>query len=245
MIGRSVRLDDVTLRRGDLQMRFDARIDAGSIAAIIGPSGAGKSTMLDLIAGFETPDTGRITIGDTDVTALGPVDRPVSMVFQENNLFSHLTVGRNVGLGIRPALRPHAEDAETIAAALNQVGLAGFEARRPGSLSGGERQRVAIARALVRRKPVLLLDEPFAALGPRLRQDMLDLLCRLQSETGMTTAIVTHQPQEAAQIAASIIFVDGGRSVAAGPADGFFERTDIPGLHDYLGRSAARATRPS
>ncbi len=245
MIGKAVQLDNVTLHRGDLHMEFDVRIDAGNIAAIIGPSGAGKSTLLDLVAGFEAPRTGRILIGDADVTALSPVDRPVSMVFQENNLFSHLTVETNVGLGIRPTIGRRPGDAATIADALGQVGLTGFERRRPGSLSGGERQRVALARALVRRKPVLLLDEPLAALGPRLRRDMLDLIRHLQSETGMTTAIVTHQPEDAAEIADTIIFVDAGRTVAAGPTHSFFGRSDVPGLADYLGQPASGTTRTS
>ena len=236
MIGRSVTLDQVGFERGGLAMRFDTRFASGEITAIIGPSGAGKSTLLDLIAGFETPASGRVLIGDEDVSDLSPVDRPVSMVFQENNLFSHLTVETNIGLGIRPDIARKPEDRAVIATALERVGLDGYEQRLPGSLSGGERQRVAIARALVRRKPVLLLDEPFAALGPRLRRDMRALIRQLQAETGRTTAIVNHQPDEAAEIAGTIVFVDAGRTVASGPAETFLQRTDIPGLADYLGQ---------
>lgn len=238
MIGRSVTLDQARFERGGMAMRFDARFASGEITAVIGPSGAGKSTLLDLVAGFEAPASGRILIGDEDVTTLSPVDRPVSMVFQENNLFSHLSVETNIALGIRPDIVRKQEDRAVIAAALERVGLAGYERRLPGSLSGGERQRVAIARAVVRRKPVLLLDEPFAALGPRLRRDMLVLIRELQAETGMTTAIVTHQPDEATEIAATIVFIEAGKTVASGPADTFLDRTDILGLTDYLGQPA-------
>ena len=235
MIGQSVSLDAATLEHDGHRMTFDAQIAPGAIAAIIGPSGAGKTTLLNLIAGFERADRGGIRIGGTDMSGTDPADRPVSMVFQENNLFSHLDIATNIVLGIRPRLSADAADLATVAAALERVGLAGFERRMPGTLSGGERQRVAIARALVRRRPVLLLDEPFAALGPRLRRDMLLLVRQLQIETGMTVLIVTHQPQEAADIADEIIFLDAGRTVASGPAKGFFEREDIPGLADYLG----------
>ena len=234
MIDRSVTLEATLFERGGLTMRFDTQFTSGEITAIIGPSGAGKSTLLDLVAGFETPSSGRIRVGGDDVSAVSPVDRPVSMVFQENNLFSHLTVETNIGLGIRPDIAPRPEDGSVIANALQKVDLGGYEQRLPGSLSGGERQRVAIARALVRRKPVLLLDEPFAALGPRLRRDMLDLIRELQAETGMTTAIVTHQPDEAAEIAATVVFIDAGETVASGPAGTFLNRTDVPGLADYL-----------
>lgn len=236
MIGQSVIIDNVVFERGGQTMRFDTHIASDAITAIIGPSGAGKSTLLDLIAGFEVPASGRILIGDQTVTELSPVDRPVSMVFQENNLFAHLTVETNIGLGIRPDLVRSQEDRVVIDNALHRVGLEGYGQRQPGSLSGGERQRVAIARALVRRKPVLLLDEPFAALGPRLRRDMLELIRELQAETGMTTAIVTHQPDEAVEIAGSIIFVAAGETVATEPAESFLDRTDIPGLTDYLGQ---------
>ncbi|MCY6383556.1 ATP-binding cassette domain-containing protein [Hoeflea prorocentri] len=235
MIGQSVSLKAATLERDGHRMVFDADIAPGKIAALIGPSGAGKTTLLNLIAGFERIEEGAIRIGEADMSKTDPADRPVSMVFQENNLFSHLDIATNVLLGIRPRLSADTGDLATVSAALERVGLTGFERRMPGTLSGGERQRVAIARALVRRRPVLLLDEPFAALGPRLRRDMLLLVKQLQIETGMTVLIVTHQPQEAADIADEIIFLDAGKSVAAGPAEGFFKRKDIPGLSDYLG----------
>lgn len=129
-------------------MHFDATIEGGVIAAIVGPSGSGKSTLLNLIAGFEFPQSGRIFIGDKDVSELSPADRPVSMVFQENNLFAHLTVEQNVGLGRSPNLKLSAQDHTDIAEALSRVGLAGKEQRKPEALSGGERQRVAIAGLL-------------------------------------------------------------------------------------------------
>lgn len=236
MIGKTVIVNKLVFNRSGSTMEFDVTFDSGTISAIIGPSGAGKSTLLNLVAGFETLTTGRIRIGDLDVTRLSPAERPVSMVFQDNNLFSHLTVETNISLGIRPHIVRQPGDRDKIMQALQRVGLAGFEKRLPGDLSGGERQRVAIARAWVRRKPVLLLDEPFAALGPKLRRDMLDLIRTLQAETGMTTVLVTHQPDEAAAIAEKIVFIDAGRTIADGPAQEFLARTDVPGLADYLGR---------
>ncbi len=236
MIGETVTMDHVTLQRAGDTMHFDVAFDGGTTNALIGPSGAGKTTLLNLIAGFEIATSGRIRIGALDVGGLSPAERPVSMVFQENNLFSHLTVETNIRLGIRPTISGQPGDRQMVADALRRVGLAGFETRLPGDLSGGERQRVAIARALVRRKPVLLLDEPFAALGPRLRGDMLQLVGQLQAETGMTMILVTHQPEDAAAIAENIVFIDAGKTVAAGPARPFLARTDVPGLADYLGR---------
>lgn len=236
MIGETVIVDKLVFNRSGSTMEFDVTFDSGTITAIIGPSGSGKSTLLNLVAGFETPTTGEIRIGDQDVTRLSPAERPVSMVFQDNNLFSHLTVETNISLGIRPRIGRQPGDQDKIMQALQRVGLAGFEKRLPGDLSGGERQRVAIARAWVRRKPVLLLDEPFAALGPKLRRDMLDLIRALQAETGMTTVLVTHQPDEAAAIAEKIVFIDAGKTIADGPAGQFLVRTDVPGLADYLGR---------
>lgn len=234
--GAEIRLDDVRLALGDAAFRFDLRVASGSLAAVIGPSGAGKSTLLSLVAGLEQPVSGRILIGGRDVTELGPAERPVSIVFQDNNLFAHLDARTNVGLGIHPGLKLGEKGWQVVEAALSRVGLEGFGRRLPGSLSGGERQRVALARCLVRRQPVLLLDEPFAALGPSLKADMLALVRTLQHDTGATALMVTHDPHDAAAIADTIVFVRGGETAAAGPADHFLARTDVAGLADYLGR---------
>ena len=177
-------LAEVTFRYEDLVMRFDLRVERGECVAVIGPSGAGKSTMLALIAGFEAPLSGRIRIEGSDVTSLPPARRPVTSLFQEHNLFPHLTAAENVGLGIDPGLRLDAAARARVSAALDHVGLTGFEARLPGQLSGGERQRVALARSLVRNRPLLLLDEPFAALGPAQRREMLDLVNALGRDLG-------------------------------------------------------------
>jgi thiamine transport system ATP-binding protein len=157
------------------------------------------------------------------------------MVFQENNLFAHLDVEKNVGLGRSPALRLSAEDRHVVAEALARTGLAGKEKRLPRELSGGERQRVALARVLVRERPVLLLDEPFASLGPALREDMLELLDAVHAERQMTILLVTHQPDDARRLADSIIFLEGGRVAASGPAGDFFTREGPAAFRRYIG----------
>lgn len=232
----SIVLDGVEFGFGDFSVHFDARFVSGSLTAITGPSGAGKTTLLNLIAGLETPRQGRILIGGSDVTRLGPPDRPVSMVFQDNNLFAHLDVRTNIGLGIDPGLRLGGTGWQAVDAALARVDLAGYGSRRPGELSGGQRQRVALARGLVRRRPVLLLDEPFAALGPGLKADMLSLIAALRAETAMTVLMVTHEPADAMAIASDVVFVRDGAIAASGPIDGFFERPDVAGLSNYLGK---------
>jgi thiamine transport system ATP-binding protein len=235
MSGADLVLRDVRLDLGSFSACFDLTVEAGRLAAIVGPSGSGKSTLLNAIAGFDTPKSGAVLIGGKDVTALDPAERPVSMVFQENNLFTHLDARTNVALGLDAGLRLGADGWRKVENALARVGLSGFGKRRPSQLSGGERQRVALARCLVRRRPVLLLDEPFAALGPGLKTDMLMLIRDLQRDTGMTALMVTHQPDDAAAVADTVVFVRNGRIEATGPAQGFFERRDIEGLSAYLG----------
>ena len=236
MTEQAILVEAVRFRYPDMEMRFDAAIPANAITAIMGPSGSGKSTLLDLIAGFRMPRSGRILIGDQDVTAVSPDRRPVSMIFQENNLFAHLDVARNVGLGRSPSLTLSAQDHEAVAAALARTGLSGKEKRVPRELSGGERQRVAIARVLVRNRPVLLLDEPFAALGPALRDDMLALIVELQAERGLTIALVTHHPEDARRIAKHIVFVEGGNVAASGPATSFFGNSGPEAFRRYIGK---------
>ena len=233
--GAAVRLAGVASGYADMAIAFDVAFEPAGITAIIGPSGSGKSTLLNLIAGFETPLTGLVFIAGADVTTLPPSSRPVSMIFQENNLFAHLDVAANVGLGISPALRLSQADSDRIAAALNRTGLAGKQKRLPRELSGGERQRVALARALVRDQPVLLLDEPFASLGPALRDEMLDLLVSVQEERRMTTLLVTHQPEDARRVAGTIVFVEAGRIVAAGDTRSFFAKDGPEAFRRYAG----------
>lgn len=233
--GQPVRLEHVAFTYGSADMLFDADFPSSSITAIMGPSGSGKSTLLNLVAGFETPATGRVLIGDRDVTGLAPAERPVSMIFQENNLFAHLDVAKNVGLGRSPALRLTSDDRHAVADALARTGLSGKEHRLPRELSGGERQRVALARALVRDRPVLLLDEPFGSLGPALRQDMIDLLAGVQAERGMTVLFVTHQPEDARRLAGKVVFLEAGTVTAAGDSEEFFSGHGPEGFRRYVG----------
>jgi len=219
----------------DLMMRFDLSVEAGECVGIIGPSGAGKSTLLSLIGGFEKPIGGSITVDGSNITLLPPAERPVTTLFQDFNLFPHLSVADNVGLGRNPGLRLNAADRAQVAWALNEVGLSGFEMRLPGQLSGGERQRVALARSLIRHRPLLLLDEPFAALGPALRAEMLELTDQLRKTQKLTVLLVTHDPNEAGRIAERTAFIAEGRVV-------LFDRTtavlssDRPEVRGYLGK---------
>jgi thiamine transport system ATP-binding protein len=237
-LGSAIRLEHVRFAYAATQMAFDLAVEPGEVVAIMGPSGSGKSTLLNLIAGFETPASGRISIGRRDMTGVSPAARPVSMVFQENNLFAHLDVAANVGLGRNPALRLSAEDRNAVGDALARTGLAGKEKRMPHELSGGERQRAALARALVRRRPVLLMDEPFASLGPGLRAEMADLVAGLHGETGMTMLLVTHSPEDALRLAPRLVFIDRGSVAADGPSAELLGENGPAIVRGYIGEQA-------
>lgn len=230
-----IRLDRVTFRYEDMRMEFDLQVEKGEFLGIIGPSGSGKSTLLNLIAGFETPAAGRVLIADRDVTSEPPAARPVSMIFQDNNSFAHLDVWTNVALGISPSLKLDTGQRARIDSALVATGLVDYARRKPGELSGGERQRIAIARALVRDKPVLLLDEPFTALGPKLRQDMLDLVVELHKSRGLTTLMVSHHPEDARRAAGRTAFIANGRILAIAPTAELFAGTRHREIAEYLG----------
>jgi thiamine transport system ATP-binding protein len=235
MSGLGIHFDQVAFRYGETQFLFDAVVPAGSITAVMGPSGSGKSTLLNLVAGFETPTSGRLLIGDRDIHDIPPAQRPVSMIFQENNLFAHLNVQQNIGLGRSPSLKLSADDKTAITEALAVTGLSGKEKRLPRELSGGERQRVALARALVRQRPVLLLDEPFASLGPALRVEMLDEIRALHARLKLTILFVTHHPEDAARLAEEVIFLEDGKTVAQGSAAHFFSPDAPAAFRRYLG----------
>lgn len=228
-------LDAVTLCYEEQMLSFTLRVAAGECLALIGPSGAGKSTLLALIAGFAKPSSGRIHIAGRDMTDLPPAQRPVTTVFQEHNLFAHLDVAANVGLGIHPGLKLGADGKSQVDAALREVGLTGMQQRLPAQLSGGERQRVALARCLVRRQPLLLLDEPFAALGPALRRDMLDLVKRIHQEQQSTVLLVSHHPGDACYIAPRTAFVWQGRILAVDRTERLLAAETVPELGAYLG----------
>ena len=229
-----IKLENVGFRYEDMVMNFDLQVAKGELVGIIGPSGAGKSTLLSLIAGFDLPVSGRISIAGVDMEGVAPDQRPVSMIFQDHNSFAHLDVWTNVALGISPDLKLDPQQRERVDEALARVGLSDFKARKPTELSGGERQRIAIARALVRDKPVLLLDEPFTALGPALRRDMLDLIREIQMERKLTVLMVTHQPEDAKYAASRIAFVQNGRIAHVLPTKQFFAASAPAEIGAYL-----------
>lgn len=230
----AVRLDKVRLQLGTQDFDLDCTFPQGRVTAVVGASGSGKSTLLNLVAGFEAPESGRVVIGGRDMTVLDPSERPVSSIFQDNNLFAHLDIFTNVALGVSPALKLQAEDRQGIEMALARVGLAGFDKRLPGTLSGGERQRAALARALVRKKPVMLLDEPFAALDPGLRSGMASLLLDLHNETKNTVIIVTHHPEDMKKLAQRVVFLDRGRIIYAGQTADFFTTQNVKAVDSFL-----------
>ena len=206
-----IRLDNVFLADDALPMTFDLQVEAGERIAIVGPSGAGKSTLLNLIAGFVLPTQGNIWLNGENHTRSAPYERPVSMLFQENNLFPHLTVQQNLALGLKTSLKLTALEQDQIERVVDAVGLTSFLSRLPNSLSGGQKQRVALARCLLRDKPILLLDEPFSALDPELRMDMLNLIDELCHSKNLTLLLVTHQPSELTGKVDRMLRIENGR----------------------------------
>ena len=216
-------------------MVFDLDVAAGEVLSLIGPSGSGKSTLLSLIAGFLTPAAGQILLDGVAIEKLAAASRPVSIVFQQHNLFPHLDLYTNVALGIDPSLRLTPAQADSVNEALTRLDLAGLQSRKPGALSGGQRQRVALARALVRRRKILLLDEAFAALGPAQRAEMIGLVKDLVKENGMAALLVSHQPRDALIASARTAFVNAGRIAALETTDHLLEQSDLPEVREYLG----------
>lgn len=210
-------LNNLTYLYQHLPMRFNLEIKAGERLAILGPSGAGKSTLLNLIAGFLPVSQGSIWINGDDHSHSEPAKRPVSMLFQENNLFPHLTVQQNMALGLHPGMKLNATQRAQLLEIAQQMGLEEMLSRLPGQLSGGQRQRVALARCLLRERPVLLLDEPFSALDPALRAEMLQRVRSLCEARQMTLLMVSHSLEDAQQIAPRSVVVVDGRVYWDGP----------------------------
>ena len=231
-----LRLEGLELAQGDFRLRADLEVPRGASVAVMGPSGGGKSTLLSAIAGFLAPRAGRILWDGRDLGPLGPGERPVGMLFQDNNLFPHLSALQNVALGLRPTLRPGAQERARAEAALARVGLAGLEGRRPAELSGGQQGRAALARLLVQDRPLVLMDEPFAALGPALKAEMLALTREVLGGRGATLLMVTHDPADARAVAESAILVAEGRAEPPAPVEALLAEPP-PALRAYLGPS--------
>lgn len=203
-------LEGLKIVQGDFTLTADLTVAKGAHVAVIGPSGAGKSSLLATIAGFLPPNAGRVLWQGADITDTAPGVRPLSIIFQDNNLFPHLSAAQNVALGLKPSLRMTDAEAGRVSDCLHRVGLHGMGTRKPAALSGGQQSRVALARALLRARPLMLLDEPFAALGPGLKAEMLDLVAEVATETGATVLMVTHDPEDAVQLAGQTILVAEG-----------------------------------
>lgn len=237
MKGASIEFRNVIMRFGETTavMRTSLSIEAGQYAVLLGPSGSGKTTLLNILGGFLYPSEGSVWLGDRDITDLPPAKRPTTTVFQDYALFPHLNIDGNVGFGLAMAGRPKAERESRIAAALEMVGLDGYGKRRIHELSGGQRQRVALARALVLEPSVLLLDEPLGALDLNLRKHMQDELKRIQRSIGTTFVHVTHDQDEALNIADTIIVLHDGRVEDFGSPSRIYQRPASRFVANFMG----------
>jgi sulfate transport system ATP-binding protein len=222
--GGFVAVDDVS---------FTAR--AGGITALLGPSGSGKSTVLRTIAGLDDPTAGRIRVGDEDLTAKAPQERGVGFVFQHYALFRHMTVAQNVEFGLRVRKEKKGARAARVGELLELVQLSHFASRYPDQLSGGQRQRVALARALAPRPEVLLLDEPFGALDAKVRQDLRRWLDELHRELGVTSLLVTHDQEEALELANQVVVMHEGRVEQAGSPAEVYDDPATPFVAGFVG----------
>jgi thiamine transport system ATP-binding protein len=219
----------------DFQADYSLSVKAGDLCAVVGPSGGGKTTMLHMIAGFEQPESGTLSFDGQDLLRLSPSRRPVALVFQDHNLFPHLSAAENVALGLRPSLKLTKTEWLSIADALESVGLQDLERRRPGDMSGGQRQRVALARALVSHRPLILLDEPFSSLDPGLRRGMIKLVDDLRRRRQITVVMTIHTPEDVIGLADQMAFVADGEVIASGAPEDVLRKDADPRISAFCG----------
>src|SRR3954447_7018632 len=232
-----LRIDGVAKRFGGVRAvdRLSLDIEAGEFFALLGPSGCGKTTLLRMLAGFETPDQGRILLDGKDIAQVLPHQRPINMMFQNYALFPHLSVRENIAFGLKRMSMPRGEIKRRVAEMVSLVKLDGLENRKPDQLSGGQKQRVALARSLARRPRVLLLDEPLAALDKKLRESTQLELMELQRRLGMTFIIVTHDQEEAMTVANRIGVMDAGRLQQVATPRGLYEAPATRWVAEFVG----------
>jgi sulfate transport system ATP-binding protein len=233
----SISIRNVSKRFGTFVALEDVSLDVptGSLTALLGPSGSGKSTLLRIVAGLERPDAGAVHIAEEDVTSHSPQDRGIGFVFQHYGAFKHMTVHQNVAFGLKIRKRPKDEIKERVHELLELVQLEGMANRYPSQLSGGQRQRMGLARALAVDPKVLLLDEPFGALDARVRKELRAWLRRLHDETHTTTVIVTHDQEEAMEVAETVAVMNHGRiEQIAGPME-LYERPANQFVMEFVG----------
>jgi sulfate transport system ATP-binding protein len=214
---------------------IDVSIPTGQLTALLGPSGGGKSTLLRIIAGLESADSGSVVIEGRDATTLPPQKRNVGFVFQHYAVFKHMTVAKNVAFGLEIRKRPKAQVAEKVDELLSLVHLSQFAHRLPSQLSGGQRQRLALARALAVEPSVLLLDEPFGALDAKVRKELREWLRRLHDEVHVTTVFVTHDQEEAMEVSDEIVVINEGRVEQIGTPDQLYDEPANPFVMGFLG----------
>ena len=232
-----IAVTDVRKRFGDFQALDGVSVEVadGSLTALLGPSGSGKSTLLRVIAGLETPDSGIVSISGRDATRVPPQRRGIGFVFQHYAAFKHMSVRDNVAFGLHVRHRPKAEISEKVDELLRIVGLDGYQSRYPAQLSGGQRQRMALARALAVEPEVLLLDEPFGALDANVRAELREWLRRLHEEVHVTTVLVTHDQEEAMEVADCIVLLNEGRIEQVGPPRELYEEPANSFVMGFLG----------
>jgi sulfate transport system ATP-binding protein len=233
----AIAVRNVSKAFGTFHALSDVSVDipSGTLTALLGPSGGGKSTLLRIIAGLEEPDSGVIEIAGVDSTDLPPQRRNVGFVFQHYAAFKHLSVARNVAFGLEIRKRPKAEIKARVAELLELVHLSQFADRRPAQLSGGQRQRMALARALAVEPEVLLLDEPFGALDAQVRKELRTWLRRLHDEVHVTTVFVTHDQEEAMEVADDIVIINGGKVEQVGSPVELYDRPANEFVMGFLG----------
>ncbi len=232
-----IRVQDVSKQFGSFQAvsQVNLEIKSGSLVALLGPSGSGKSTLLRLISGLETPDTGRIWLTDKDATEQSVQDRNIGFVFQHYALFKHLNVRKNIAFGLELRKLPKAKVKQRVDQLLELVQLMGLGDRYPSQLSGGQRQRVALARALAVEPQVLLLDEPFGALDAKVRKDLRAWLRRLHDEVHVTTVFVTHDQEEAMEVADQIVVMNQGKVEQIGAPAEIYDHPASPFVMSFIG----------